>query len=107
MKYGLKNVADVTFFDINTGKPVIFGDAISSAEIVKQLKPVYFLVTLSTNVSQDILDYFKGKGLLVVLSEIDEHPNWIVVRFRHPLVKQAIRQMDYVEDVMNVELKLS
>ncbi|MFA2720604.1 hypothetical protein [Bacillus paranthracis] len=107
MKYGLKNVADVTFFDINTGKPVIFGDAILSAEIVKQLKPVYFLVTLSTNVSQDILDYFKGKGLLVVLSEIDEHPNWIVIRFRPPFTKEAIKQMDYVEEIMHVDLKLS
>lgn len=25
-KYGLKEVADVTFFDLETGKPVIFFD---------------------------------------------------------------------------------
>lgn len=109
--YGLKDVADVTFYDKRTGE-ILYSDKsypVKNFEIVNPNPPpppVDYLVKLDRDVSNVHLEYFRGIGIHVLTYEIDDHPNWMVVTLRHPHTVSSILNLEHVVEAMRVRIEI-
>lgn len=100
----IKDVADVILINKETG------DVVNTSNIlVYEPKPITFkdyLVVLDREVASVHHEYFKGIGIPVILSNIEDQPDWMVVRLYPPHKEGSIWDLEHVVSIQRVEVEI-
>jgi hypothetical protein len=117
MKYEIKSIESIEMIDKNNNIVFKNGGRIDIPELKGIIargnlshKHVFYnyLITLQSNDNKENAKYlFNTNNMWICIDEIEEHPNWIVVRSYNELNIENLKRLDYVDDVKLVDIELS